>query len=54
MKIAIIGSRNVYISNLGEYLNENDEIVTGGANGVDSCAIDLITSVFPLEKNLLS
>ena len=40
MKIAIIGSRNVYISNLGEYLNENDEIVTGGAKGVDSCAME--------------
>ena len=39
MKIAIIGSRNIKIENLGEYLPEKvSEIVSGGAKGVDSCA----------------
>ena len=39
MKIAIIGSRNIEVENLGEYLPENvSEIVSGGAKGVDSCA----------------
>lgn len=39
MKIAIIGSRNVFVDNLGQYLPENTtEIVSGGAKGVDSCA----------------
>ena len=39
MKIAIIGSRNIFVDNLGQYLPENTtEIVSGGANGVDSCA----------------
>ena len=38
MKIAIIGSRNVTVSDFGAYESENDEIVTGGAVGVDRCA----------------
>ncbi len=39
MKIAIIGSRNVMVENLGDYIPENTtEIVSGGAKGVDSCA----------------
>lgn len=39
MKIAIIGSRNIFVDNLGQYLPENTtEIVSGGAKGVDSCA----------------
>lgn len=39
MKVAIIGSRNVIVENLGDYLPENTtEIVSGGAKGVDSCA----------------
>ena len=39
MKIAIIGSRNIEVENLGGYLPENvSEIVSGGAKGVDSCA----------------
>ncbi len=39
MKIAIIGSRNVKIANLGKYLPENvTEIVSGGAKGVDTDA----------------
>ena len=39
MKIAIIGSRNIFIDDLGKYLPENvTEIVSGGAKGVDKCA----------------
>lgn len=38
MKIAIIGSRGLRIKNLQNYLPENvDEIVSGGAKGIDSC-----------------
>ena len=39
MKLAIIGSRNLTIENLSDYINENvTEIVSGGAKGVDSDA----------------
>ena len=39
MKVAIIGSRNITINNLGEYLPKNiTEIVSGGAKGIDTCA----------------
>ena len=39
MIVAVIGSRKVKIENLEEYLPEDcDEIVSGGAVGVDSCA----------------
>ncbi len=39
MIIAIIGSRNLTVENLGEYLPENvTEIVSGGARGIDTCA----------------
>jgi predicted Rossmann fold nucleotide-binding protein DprA/Smf involved in DNA uptake len=38
MKIAVIGSRNVIVKDLGSYLSDCDEIVSGGARGVDSCA----------------
>lgn len=39
MKIAVIGSRNLKINNLQEYLPENTtEIISGGANGIDTCA----------------
>lgn len=39
MKVAVIGSRGLQIDNLQEYLPENtDEIVSGGAVGIDSCA----------------
>lgn len=41
MKIAIIGSRGVKIDNIGKYLPDGvDEIVSGGAKGVDSCAAE--------------
>ena len=39
MKIAIIGSRNLEVSNLEKYLPDNvTEIVSGGAKGIDACA----------------
>ncbi|MBE7092014.1 MAG: DUF2493 domain-containing protein [Clostridiales bacterium] len=49
MKVAIVGSRNIIVDNLQNYLPENTtEIVSGGAKGVDSCARD-----YAIEKNIL-
>ncbi len=39
MKLAIIGSRNTDIHDLGKYLPSGvEEIVSGGAKGIDTCA----------------
>ena len=39
MKVAVIGSRNLTVENLGQYLPEKTtEIVSGGARGIDTCA----------------
>lgn len=39
MKIALIGSRNLIVKDLGRYLPEKvTEIVSGGARGIDACA----------------
>lgn len=39
MKIAIIGSRDLQVTDLERYLPENTtEIVSGGARGIDTCA----------------
>lgn len=39
MKIAIIGSRSLSVSNFEKYLPVNTtEIVSGGARGIDQCA----------------
>lgn len=39
MKIAVIGSRGLRVSDLGQYLPDGVmEIVSGGAKGVDACA----------------
>jgi len=39
MKVAVIGSRGLYVLDLRKYLPENTtEIVTGGAKGTDTCA----------------
>ena len=39
MKVAVIGSRGLAIDNLGDYLPAGtDEIVSGGAKGIDTCA----------------
>ena len=40
MKIAIVGSRGITVEDLSPYVSQNDEIVSGGANGVDRCAAD--------------
>lgn len=41
MKLAIIGSREIQISNIQDYLPPNvTEIVSGGARGIDSCAAE--------------
>ena len=38
MKIAVAGSRNITEVDLTPYVSADDEIVSGGAKGVDSCA----------------
>lgn len=39
MKVAVIGSRNLTIEDLGQYLPEDTtEIVSGGMRGIDTCA----------------
>ena len=39
MKVAVIGSRNLKVDDLGKYLPDDvTEIVSGGARGVDTCA----------------
>ena len=40
MKIAIIGSRSIQSISLSEYVTAEDEIVSGGAVGVDRCAAE--------------
>lgn len=39
MRVAVIGSRNLIINDLGKYLpNDTTEIISGGARGVDTAA----------------
>ena len=38
MKIAIVGSRNICEADIEGYVSTADEIVSGGAKGVDSLA----------------
>jgi len=39
MKVAVIGSRGLTVTNLENYLPPNTtEIISGGAKGIDSCA----------------
>ncbi len=39
MKVAVVGSRNLTINNLGDYLpKDTTEIVSGGPRGIDRCA----------------
>ena len=41
MKLAIVGSRGLNISNIGDYIPRGvDEIVSGGAKGIDLCAAE--------------
>lgn len=48
MKVAIIGSRNLKVNNIGEYLPKDvTEIVSGGAKGIDTCA-----KIYALKNNI--
>lgn len=39
MKVAVVGSRNLRVDDLGKYLPDSvTEIISGGARGVDTCA----------------
>ena len=39
MKLAIIGSRNLQVNNIDQYITDDiTEIVSGGAKGIDNCA----------------
>ncbi len=40
MKIAVVGSRSITELDLAPYLSDCDEIVSGGARGVDACAAE--------------
>ena len=40
MKIAVIGSRSITEIDLKPYISTFDEIVSGGAKGIDSCAAE--------------
>ena len=40
MKIAVVGSRSVTVSDIGKYISNAEEIVSGGAVGVDCCAAE--------------
>ena len=40
MKIAVVGSRNITVTNIGKYISNCEEVVSGGAIGVDSCAAE--------------
>ena len=40
MKVAVIGSRSIFVTDIGMYISEGDEIVSGGAAGVDACAAE--------------
>ena len=48
MRVAVIGSRGLWVSNLGRYLPDGvTEIISGGAKGIDSCA-----RVYALENKI--
>ncbi len=39
MKVAVVGSRELWVEDLGRFLPEDtEELVSGGARGVDTCA----------------
>ena len=40
MKVAVVGSRSISATDIGLYISDGDEIVSGGAVGVDSCAAE--------------
>ena len=40
MKVAVVGSRSIFTVEIGMYISHGDEIVSGGADGVDTCAAE--------------
>lgn len=41
MKVAVIGSRSLFVDDIGKYIpGEVTEIISGGARGIDECAKD--------------
>ena len=40
MKVAVVGSRSIFATDIGMYISDGDEIVSGGAVGVDSYAAE--------------
>ncbi len=40
MKVAIVGSRDMTAINVADYVSRDDEIVSGGAVGVDRCVAE--------------
>ena len=45
MKLAVIGSRGIIVEELEKYIPQNaEEIVSGGARGVDTCAAEYARS----------
>ena len=40
MKVAVVGSRGIKIADIDKHLPEAEEIVSGGAEGVDACAAE--------------
>ncbi len=40
MRTAIVGSRSITAVDIGKYVSSCDEIVSGGAKGVDRCAAE--------------
>ncbi|MBO7250565.1 MAG: DUF2493 domain-containing protein [Clostridia bacterium] len=40
MRLAVVGSRRIVVENIGDYLEGAEEIVSGGAAGVDRCAAE--------------
>ncbi len=48
MKLAIVGSRDLMVEDMGVYVGvEYDEIISGGARGIDTCAAE-----FAAEKGI--
>ena len=40
IKIAIVGSRSIITADIEKFVTSCDEIVSGGAGGIDSCAAE--------------
>ena len=40
MKVAIIGSRKITATDIDNCISKDDELVSGGAVGVDTCAAE--------------